>query len=63
MTEAKPTYAFQRYRKDTNAAFVARVMELWDAKKDTCDIAQALFEPEHVIAKALMIGREKRRQK
>lgn len=41
--------------------FIDRVMRFWDVGLDTFDIAQSMFEPEHVIAKAVHRGRERRR--
>jgi hypothetical protein len=44
-----------------SAALEAAVMILWDAKKDTCQIARILCKQEAEIATMLRVGREKRR--
>lgn len=44
---------------------IARVMELWDKKLDTVEIALRLFgtaAKEAPVCRALQIGREQRRQ-
>lgn len=44
-----------------HAAFSAAVMLLWDARKDTADMAAILMRPEADVARALWRGRELRR--
>jgi hypothetical protein len=39
-----------------------RVMALWDAGRDTCEIAAVLGVHESVAARCLRIGRERRRE-
>lgn len=61
-----PTHIVHNWRRNPAAVprddeFIARVMELWDAKKDTAQIAEETFESEAVVALALRIGRERRR--
>jgi hypothetical protein len=48
---------------DTDDRFIERILELWDAKYDTFEMGKLLDEPEHVVARALRMGRERRRQK
>jgi hypothetical protein len=42
--------------------FIARVMQLWDEKKDTAEISAITFESEAVVTLALRLGRERRRK-
>lgn len=41
--------------------FIAHVMSLWDRQKDTAEISALTFESEAVVALALRLGRERRR--
>ncbi|MCC6776688.1 MAG: hypothetical protein IT537_08640 [Hyphomicrobiales bacterium] len=41
---------------------IAEVMRHWDAGKNTAEIAQITFESEAAVARALRIGRERRRE-
>lgn len=59
---SKPMSIIHFPRRRIDDALVARVMELWDCKRDTCDIAEILNETEADVAQALRLGREKRRQ-
>lgn len=43
------------------AAFVARVMRLWDQQMDTRAISLTMMERESVVAWAVRVGREERR--
>jgi hypothetical protein len=46
---------------DTYPSFIDCVMELWDKKFDTYDIAKMLEEHESSVSRALCHGREQRR--
>lgn len=46
---------------ESNVFFIRKCLEMWDAGKDTADIAKAMFETEAAVDRALRIGRERRR--
>lgn len=47
---------------DAMEDLISEVMRHWRLGRDTAEIAQLTFEAEAVVARALMIGRERSRQ-
>jgi hypothetical protein len=47
----------------TDPIFKEKCLRLWDTGMDTYDIAQALFETEANVERALRLAREERRDK
>jgi hypothetical protein len=46
---------------ENDSLFVAECLRLWDLGINTKDIALKLFQPEHIVHRAMRIGREHRR--
>lgn len=45
-----------------NTEFVAECLKLWDTGRDTAEIASLMFQPEHIVERAVRLGRERRRR-
>jgi hypothetical protein len=46
---------------DANPEFVERCMLLWDEGLDTKEIADIVFQWEHVVERCIRLGRERRK--
>jgi hypothetical protein len=54
---------FPKQPHEIDDVFIERVMQMWDQKMDTYDMARILFRPEASCEVALWRGREKRRRR
>ena len=54
--------SFWRREIEQDNEFIDKCTRLWDMKLDTFDISLNVFQPEHVVARAVRLGRERRRR-
>lgn len=50
----------RRFEVPEDNGFIAECVRLWDCGLDTKDISLIVFQPEHIVETATILGRERR---